>query len=376
METKTGFRDVVMRAVTVIGLLAILLLGAWGIIQIAFVLPGFFSGGSNSAPAASLSSTPAATNSITVSAPSIVNSGQPFTLSWTPLSGAAQYAYSISYSCTSGLAIKAPLPTGATQSVPCNTPFNFTSATASTVLTPILSGTQQAGVTFTVAANNLATGAIAATGGASSTALPATVGTAHASATTVAHTQQAATAATIVTHTTATRAPLYGLPDLSVIIISATPNIGGYSVQFAVQNLGTNVAPAGWTFNANIPLTTSYVYQSQPQPALHPGDSIMYTLNFSMPSRSTYQQYTPYTGYTNPCQTSYTYNGTYNYPDQTYDCATNQQQQRYIYQNIYQPDQTNWYTNPTASRTFSVTVDPTSMLQESSKANNTASITL
>jgi hypothetical protein len=41
---RATFRENALRVIAVLGLIAILLLGAWGIIQIAFALPTFFSG--------------------------------------------------------------------------------------------------------------------------------------------------------------------------------------------------------------------------------------------------------------------------------------------------------------------------------------------
>src|SRR3989338_2680 len=41
MTTKHTFREHILRVVAVIGLIAVLLLGAWGIIQLAFFIPTF-----------------------------------------------------------------------------------------------------------------------------------------------------------------------------------------------------------------------------------------------------------------------------------------------------------------------------------------------
>ena len=48
MSTKHTFQENVLRVVAVVGLIAVLLLGAWGIIQLAFYIPTLFSGGSAS----------------------------------------------------------------------------------------------------------------------------------------------------------------------------------------------------------------------------------------------------------------------------------------------------------------------------------------
>lgn len=92
-----------------------------------------------------------------------------------------------------------------------------------------------------------------------------------------------------------TTATLYGLPDLTVTIdaigylattsaesfvaSSTVPAGSRPAVRFTVKNSGTNRA-GPWVFSASIPTQTSYLYQSQPQQALLPGDSIQYTLGF------------------------------------------------------------------------------------------------
>jgi hypothetical protein len=55
------------------------------------------------------------------------------------------------------------------------------------------------------------------------------------------------------------------------------------AVKFTVRNIGTNVAGA-WQFQASIPTQVGYQYQSTPQQALNPGDSIDYTLGFDQPN--------------------------------------------------------------------------------------------
>ncbi|MES2007050.1 MAG: hypothetical protein V4436_03005, partial [Patescibacteria group bacterium] len=94
-----------------------------------------------------------------------------------------------------------------------------------------------------------------------------------------------------VVYTAAPRvASLYGLSDLKVTISSVTSLSsvqGRVAVSFVVENIGTNVALSGWTFNAQLPLQPTYTYQSQGQQALYPGDKIAYTLTYDDPR---YQQ--------------------------------------------------------------------------------------
>ncbi|MEK7144910.1 MAG: hypothetical protein AAB794_03605 [Patescibacteria group bacterium] len=93
----------------------------------------------------------------------------------------------------------------------------------------------------------------------------------------------------------ATTATLSGLPDFVATInavgylttMSADSFVASTSVligsrpavRFTIKNIGTN-ATGSWCFSATIPTESSYLYQSQPQQSLNPGDSIDYTLGF------------------------------------------------------------------------------------------------
>jgi len=101
-----------------------------------------------------------------------------------------------------------------------------------------------------------------------------------------------------------TTATLSGLPDLTVKInvvgylatassdsfieASSTPAGGRPAISFTVRNIGTNVSGA-WRFSASIPTQTAFIYQSQPQQSLNPGDSIDYVLGFDQANRGTNQ---------------------------------------------------------------------------------------
>ena len=88
---------------------------------------------------------------------------------------------------------------------------------------------------------------------------------------------------------------LFGLPDL-IVEITAVGYLGGASassfiasstvpagarpaISFTIKNIGTN-AIGPWRFSASIPTSTAYIYQSQLQQSLNPGDRIDYTLGF------------------------------------------------------------------------------------------------
>ncbi|MCX6790092.1 MAG: hypothetical protein NTV60_01030 [Candidatus Kaiserbacteria bacterium] len=95
-----------------------------------------------------------------------------------------------------------------------------------------------------------------------------------------------------------------GLPDFIVIIknvgylatssadsfiaSSTVPSGSRPAVSFSIKNVGTNVS-GPWRFSASIPTQSSYIFQSQSQQALGPGDSIDYTLGFDQANKGANQ---------------------------------------------------------------------------------------
>lgn len=292
MATNTTFRENFLRVIAVIGLIAILLLGAWGIIQLAFYLPTFFSNFGQ------------AKEALTVTAPAQSVSDKAFPLSWKHTGKTGEYSYSVSYACAPGLAFAAPVPTGAYQLVKCDTPFDYVSATSTMPIIPVLAnGVNQASTTITVAATRLSDGTIAVKGAAktavSASTTPATSAPAATTAKPATATAKPATAKPAAAPKPATTyvpsgrtQNLYGAPDLAVQIVSAPTQAQAgsrISLQFVVTNIGTNVAPAGWMFNAVLPYQPIYVYPSGGQQKLYPGDRIVYTLGYDVvPAQGSY----------------------------------------------------------------------------------------
>jgi len=392
-EPQTQPRDAFLRTVAVLGLIAVLLLGAWGIITLAVNLPGIFNyiGGGFSSTLL-----PSQTETLTVMAtPSSVASGQSVEISWAHKNQNGQYSYDLSYSCGSGISVKAPTPTGAYSAVACDTPFNYVTATQHMLLIPTLGSGNQAALVITVSATNLATGVITAQGTTTVTV------TNSAGATT----QKTSTAASKTNYYPAAKAAasLYGYADLAVIINSVTPSGSLESVTFTIENTGTNRVPAGWTFNAVLPVQGSYTFNSQAQRALNPGDKVVYTLSFERPANTGYG----YNYGTTGCGSNYGINyncGTtpyYQYPNQNYPYTCNNYGPCNIpgYVNLYpygSPYQ-NYYGNSglpgqsycppgyscsapfgttgyggASIGTVTITADPYNLVTESNKANNTA----
>lgn len=72
----------------------------------------------------------------------------------------------------------------------------------------------------------------------------------------------------------------------SFIASSTVPSGNRPAVTFTIKNIGTN-ATGAWRFSASIPTQSAYIYQSQPQQSLNPGDSIDYTLGFDRANTGT-----------------------------------------------------------------------------------------
>lgn len=275
MATKT-FKETALRIIAVIGLIAVLVLGAWGIIQLAFAIPSFFGGAAR---------TEDSRETLTASVPLSVVSGQAFPISWSHKNFSGEYSYKISYSCAEGVTMQGFLPTGETKEVACQTPFNFVNAASSTGLVAVLKGDKNAQVSIKVEATKLSTGAVTASATANTTVAPAKAPTAKPSSGSSSSTaKKIPSSSSSSSYVPAARAAqLNGYPDLALKVTSyPTAVYAGQQValQFVIENKGTNVSPANWTFNATLPYVPSYQYQSPGQQALYPGDKIVYTLTY------------------------------------------------------------------------------------------------
>jgi len=74
----------------------------------------------------------------------------------------------------------------------------------------------------------------------------------------------------------------------SFVASSTVPTGNRPAVKFTIKNVGTNTT-GSWRFSASIPTQTAYIFQSQPQQSLSPGDSIDYTLGFDQANRGSNQ---------------------------------------------------------------------------------------
>lgn len=277
MATKT-FKEQAIRVIAVIGLIAVLVLGAWGIIQLAFAIPSLFSGIGSRTPAANK-------ETLTISVPLSVTAGAAFPVAWSHKNFSGEYSYKLSYSCAEGVSMQAFVPTGETRDVACNTPFNFVNAASSTGLVAKLSGSNPTPVAIKVEATKLSTGAITATATANTTVAPQKTETKKPSTGGSSSTAKKPSSSSSSYVPAARPAQLYGYADLAVKVISYPTTVypgQQVALKFEVENKGTNVSVANWTFSANLPYNPVYQYQSPAQQALYPGDRIVYTLTYDV----------------------------------------------------------------------------------------------
>lgn len=353
---KNTFTEHILRVVAVVGLIAVLLLGAWGIIQLAFYIPTLVSNLTGA-----VATKTAAKESLVLSLPSSITSNKSFNLSWTHKDKdiAGQYSYAASYSCADGVSVNTTLPNGSLQSVPCDTPFNYTGATS--VLPVTVVSSKATPVTFTVSATKLSSGAITTTGSAKTT-----VALAKKTSSSTTTTKKSTTSTKYVP--ASKTANLYGYSDLQVRMLSTQSTVRSgsqISMQFVIENVGTNVVPAGWTFNASLPYSGGYNYESPTQQALYPGDKIVYTLGFTAQGNTA--QITPNggcDGWTYPCNPG---TPVYGGPG---TCNANGPCTIPGYApNLY------GYTQPVSNTlTASVTVDSYNLVWEQNESNNYASV--
>ncbi len=384
-EGGSGAREVFLRTIAIVGLLAVLVLGAWGIILLAFNLPSVFGNIGSSIGGAFGGNTDGTNNtpsSLTVSAPESVINASNFQVKWDQ-DNAAGYTYTLAYRCNTGVTIKAPRANGNYEVMPCDTEFNEVSATAKMRLIGTIDSSAASRTAYiTVTAYDTDGNSVDAATAEVDVKRMVVSGTPSNSNTN--NNNSSATYVPAAVQAT----QLYGYGDLAVTITSVQPtynqygqqqNTRRYTMQFTITNVGTNVVQSGWNFNALIPWTpNTYTFASQAQQALYPGDKIVYTLGFDAyvdgqvctmqyPNNCQYQNpnYNYYNNQNITC--GYRYNGYTNIYSCGYtdvngnwiDVGTNYNQNQYQY-----PYNTN--------RVVTVTADPNNWVPELNENNNRA----
>lgn len=310
MEQQTGFKELFLRLVAIVGLIAVLVLGAWGIILLAFNLVGLFNGSVH------LSNLFSNDNTATTTAPVVVTQNNGNTGS---NAAAPSNTTSTSASKPSGSTTQAGNATAVYTAAPrAQSLYGFADLKVTiTSVNSLSSAYGRTTVTFTI--SNAGTN-VAYSGWTFNAQLPLNP---------------------VYTYQSAPQQALYPGDKIAYTLTYDDPN---YS-QYCTQQYPSNCYNNGY-YNNN-----QYNYQ--------------YPYNYNQ----TCYTYNGYQNVAGPCPTTYDqsgnpiYNSGYNY-DYGYN---NNYYNQYPYNYNYN------YYNQYAYRTVSVTVDPTNTVPESVEYNNTAS---
>jgi hypothetical protein len=325
MDTNTqknqpAYKSAFLKAAAALGFIAVLIFGAWGVLQVARLVPSI--GSALSTAAVSLSSIFVPAEHLTIVMDSAnVTSGEPFVVSWKHEGKRGDGTYTVTFVCRDGLSMQTLAENGVYQNVVCNVPFNLTNASSEIKLIAYSTNAKFLDVPLSLQFTRLSDGKVTAT---TQTALTVMNDKAVASDTTGTPTTQPAVVTpapkpvvkpvvhkpvvpvtnTYTTYTTNVRvSDPNGHPDLAVTILNSgyidpitnvyTPSSfihrGDHgAVRFTVTNSGTK-AVDNWNFNAVLPTFPMHIYSSDMQPALGPGDSMEYTIGFDMVDNSTTQ---------------------------------------------------------------------------------------
>lgn len=301
-QPNRDIRTASLKGLAVVGFIAILIFGIWGVIQVGRSLPNVFS--AISAAAVSLSSIFVPAERLEISLPSAnITSGEPFTLTWTHEGKRGDGTYTVSFACRDGLTMEAPSRTGVYQKVFCNTPFNLTNESSSMKLIALSSQSRYLDVPMKLTFTRLSDGKVTAETETALTVINDKISTTVTPAPTTPTTPTTGTGTGVRPGTPSRNTYIVtqagrasdpnGRPDLAVTILD-TGSIDSNNVytkagvikrtergavRFVVENLGTKTVD-GWMFNAVLPTLPMHIFSSPMQPALGPGDKIEYTLGF------------------------------------------------------------------------------------------------
>ncbi len=254
--------SLVSNALAIVGFIIVIVIVLWGLFHIATLgMPWFsslFGGGSQT---------------ITVEAPENVTSGTAFAITW-KYSTSEQGTYAFLYQCKDVLHFQTAGAGGTLDTVPCGAAFTVATANNSLMVTPQLSGTTSTSVPLTIVFIPSATTSPQVQGNATVTVNPI-------AAATPAVVRPATTTPSVVTPVIPIAPVATGPTDLSVQILSVVPDgSGGAIATFDIGNEGLS-STSVYSFTAQLPTATGYLYQSPSQSSLAPGDHIVNTLRFS-----------------------------------------------------------------------------------------------
>ena len=319
-----------MKVLALVGLIAVLALLTWGSVHGARFISNHAAGGfgnltSTVANIMGLSSStgdtnaPEATKAITFTlATNQATSGKAFTFSWDARD--EEDTYFFSYACSDGVKFDVPGELDQSKAIPCDTRFDFINTMNTLALTPVSPHNRFIDVPVTIgltrASGEVAQGETLITivnedvmdsrssreenGGNAKEVTLAPAETANSGVVPVAPaasqpSREIRTFGGTVPTTRTTVSDPNGFFDLSIRVVdvgfidsdtkafiaSSSVERGEHegAIRFEVSNNGTKTSPK-WMFEASLPTTPSYDYESRKQQALRPGERIEYTLAF------------------------------------------------------------------------------------------------
>ncbi|MBV9159240.1 MAG: hypothetical protein JO019_01425 [Candidatus Kaiserbacteria bacterium] len=268
-------RTVIMisNILAIVGFLILIVIIIWGLLHIASLSSGAFSGIFKTQKSSTVS----------VSAPASSVSGQPVKISWNySTNDTGRYAFL--YECTPGLDFGAPVMQPGTTTVslvriPCGASFTLGNATSSIILVPVLSTTTpktaQMTIIFMASSNSTQ-----AHGTAKMTVNPGMAPVATSTTPSPKPEREPSPTPTPSPSPEPTPRPT-GPADLKVSILSISTDPSGFSTAvFDISNIG-NSSTGTYYFTATLPTAQPYTFYSQPQASLTPGSHIVNTLRFS-----------------------------------------------------------------------------------------------
>lgn len=319
MEENQSNRSLAARGLAIVGVVAVLLIGAWLAVAATRFAPEVAS--SLGSAFVSLSSVFSGAEQLTLETSSeTIISSVPFTLSWTHTKKEAEGSYTFSYYCTKGVYFTSPEAQGSETIIYCNTPFRFIHDDNTLVLVPHLSDPEptQAIVAMQFTENGKTSPSLTAEKSISiqpsestsmhseqipdSSTIPVTSevsSTPEVPTSTIAPNTSSVAPGQTETNTftygtTTSTVSTTGSVDLraySIAIGYVDPITGEFTatstvttshraaIKFAVENIGTRTSGA-WDFIAVLPTRPFRTFTSPQQVPLNPGDKIEFTLGF------------------------------------------------------------------------------------------------
>lgn len=336
IEHRSKVERAITRALAVIGVIAIVVIVIWAGLMVVRSLPTAITAVQNAAVGLTQVFSPKKEEAISLSMSTLVaRSGAPYTIAWGHTTTESTGTYALTYSCRDGLSVESPNTDGTYQSAFCDTPFNFARSNTEIRIVPTSTQNRYLDVPMTISyfpegastptvqktfvmtiENPSVSVSPSTTGGtvATSTAATSTPVTTPTTTTRPTTGTTRPTGTTTVTpgprtdntyqipgtggstpgSTTAKPINPNGKPDLAVNVLdvgyidaatnkfvaaSSVNRSERVAVRFEIENKGNNVSDS-WMFSAILPTYPPFVFQSQTQQKLNPGEKIEYTLGF------------------------------------------------------------------------------------------------